>query len=87
MHYVDNFEPFTSTADGIAHWVETATCVAVKLKDGQLTYLFCYGMDDLLGIIVRPVPYFQTGNRLRAFRNRAEKKQWTKRWPSLVVVD
>src|SRR6185503_20454597 len=32
MHYVDDFPPYTSTADGISHWVETATCVAVRLN-------------------------------------------------------
>src|SRR6185437_1899151 len=41
MHYVNDFQPFTSTADGIAHWVETATCVAVRLADGKLQFLFC----------------------------------------------
>lgn len=36
MDYVDNLDPYVSVADGIAHWVETATCVATKLVDGKL---------------------------------------------------
>jgi uncharacterized protein len=84
MHYVSGFEPFISTANGISHWVETATCVAVKLEDGQPRFLFCYGTDDLLGLVARPTPYF-TGDLLKTFHERLEKKQWRKRWPHLRV--
>ncbi|HSD55688.1 MAG TPA: nucleotidyltransferase family protein [Candidatus Saccharimonadales bacterium] len=84
MHYVNDFKPYTSTADGISHWVETATCVAVKLENGKLKFLFCYGTDDLLGLVARPTPYF-TGDLLATFHERVEKKQWRKRWPHLQV--
>lgn len=85
MHYVDDFEPFTSTADGIAHWVETATCVAVKLEDEKLKYLFCYGTDDLFGLIARPVADFKTDEKMPVFYNRIAKKQWQEKWPSLRI--
>jgi hypothetical protein len=86
MHYVNGFEPYTSTADGISHWVETATCVAVKLEDGELKFLFCYGTDDLFNLVARPTPYF-TGDLIKTFHERVEKKQWQKRWPHLKVID
>jgi len=86
MHYVNGFEAYKSTADGISHWVETATCVAVKLENDKLKFLFCYELDDLLGQIARPTPYF-TGELLQTFHDRVEKKQWQKRWPHLKVVD
>jgi hypothetical protein len=85
MHHKNGFDPYTSTADGIAHWVETATCVAVKLKDDRLKYLFCHGTDDLFGLIARPVDHFKTAELLPEFYNRIEEKQWRKKWPSLKV--
>ena len=86
MHYVNNFKPYTTTAEGIAHWVETATCVAVKIQDGELRYLFCYGTDDLFGLIARPTLGFKTKERLATFHGRIEEKRWKERWPSLRVV-
>ena|SRR5689334_13164048 len=86
MHYVEDFQPFTSTADGIAHWVETATCVAVKSAGGKLQFLFCYGTDDLLGLIARPTSFFATGELLNRFYMRVAEKHWQERWPELRIV-
>lgn len=74
MHYVNNLEPYSSTADGIAHWVETATCVAVKLEEGKLRYLFCHGTDDLYNLVARPTETFKTKELLPTFYERVEKK-------------
>lgn len=87
MHYINDFKPYTSTADGIAHWVETATCVGVKLEDGELKYLFCYGTDDLFGLIARPIPDFQTPELITTFRKRIADKHWQARWPHLTVIE
>lgn len=87
MHYVNNFAPYTSTEDGIAHWVETATCVAVRLEDGQLRYLFCHGTEDLFGLVARPIPAFTTQELLPVFNSRIQKKRWRERWPHLQVLD
>jgi len=86
MHSVNNFQPFTSTADGISHWVETATCVAVKLEDGILKYLFCYGTDDLFALVARPTPFFNNKENIDTFYGRVEKKQWQQKWADLKVV-
>jgi len=87
MHYVNNFMPYNSTADGIAHWVETATCVAVKLNDGKFQYLFCHGTADLFGLIARPIGDFKTPELIYKFRNRVEKKLWKQKWPHLEVTE
>lgn len=87
MHYVNNFAPYTSTADGIAHWVETATCVAVKLDDGNLRYLFCYGTTDLFRLVARPIEAFKTPELINTFRSRIQKKQWQDKWPHLKVTE
>jgi uncharacterized protein len=87
MHYKNNFEPFHSTADGIAHWTETATAVAIRSTGGKLEYLFCYGTDDLFNLTARPTPYCKSGAMLQLFRERVAKKQWQQKWPDLKVLE
>ena len=88
MHYVNGFASFTSAADGISHWVETATCVAVKLDADDLRFLFCYGTDDLYELVARPTPYFKSAGLIDRFHTRVEEKKWQARWPNLrFVVD
>lgn len=86
MHYVNNSRPFTSTADGISYWVETATCVAVRLRNDSLEYLFCYGTYDLFNLVARPIPYFQSKERIDTFYNRIKNKQWQEKWPHLQIA-
>lgn len=85
MHYINNFRPYLSTEDGIAHWVETATCIAVKLENGRLQYLFCHGTDDLFNLVARPIPRFKEPDLVSTFYERIEKKQWREKWPNLKI--
>ncbi len=85
MHYVNNFDPYSSTADGIAHWVETATCIAVKLENNELRYLFCHGTEDLFGLVARPIEKFKTEGMIHKFYERVEKKRWKERWTHLRI--
>jgi len=85
MHYVNNLAPFISTEDGIAHWTETATCVAVKLEDSKLRFLFCYGTHDLFGLIARPTPYIVGTKLMHLFNDRLAKKQWREKWPDIRI--
>lgn len=87
MHTKNGFEPYNSTADGISHWVETATCVAVRINGDELKFLYCHGSNDLLGMIARPVKEFQSSERIGTFHGRIKQKKWRERWPSLTVVD
>lgn len=86
MHYVNNSRPFTSTADAISYWVETATCIAVKLENNKLKYLFCHGTDDLFNLVARPIPFFDNKGKIQTFYGRIEKKQWKQRWPDLRIL-
>ncbi len=86
MHYKNKFSPATSTADGISRWIETATCIAVRIKNDKLDYLFCYGTGDLFNLIARPTPYFKNKDEIRIFYNRLEAKQWRQKWPNLRVI-
>lgn len=87
MHLSDGFEPYSSTADGIAHWVETATCVGVRLHEGQLRFLFCHGSDDLVNMIARPTAAYRAPDRIDVFRGRLAQKEWRARWSTLVVLE
>ncbi|MFT3875132.1 MAG: nucleotidyltransferase family protein [Propioniciclava sp.] len=87
MHERDGFPPFESTRDGIAHWVETATCVGVRLIDDRLNFLYCHGSDDLFGMVARPMPAFREPSRIDAFKRRLEAKDWQQRWLVLTVEE
>ncbi|MEH1941779.1 MAG: nucleotidyltransferase family protein [Nostoc sp.] len=48
---------YTSTEDGITHWLHTATAVGVRLDaQGQWQFFTPYGLDDLFAGIIRPTP-------------------------------
>lgn len=86
MHYIHDFEPYVSSDEGISNWVETATCIAVRQRNGELEYLFCHGTEDLFNLIARPIDIFKTKELLPLFYDRVEKKKWQERWPSLLVI-
>jgi len=85
MHTIGNYKPYTSTADGISNWIATATCTAVKLDGGKLKFLFCYGIEDLINLIARPIVKFQTPELIDTFYNHVQKKDWQKKWPHLEI--
>ena len=86
MHYIHDFEPYSSSEEGISNWVETATCIAVRKQGEKFEYLFCHGTDDLFTLTARPIDAFKTDELLPVFYGRVEKKKWQERWPSLQVI-
>lgn len=60
----ENFVPYTSTRNGIAHFVETATCVGARSDNGKLEFLYCYGSSDLLEMVAHLIPSSKTPQRL-----------------------
>jgi len=75
---------YKNTAEAISEWVETPTCVAVTLVDGQPKIIAPHGIDDLVNLIVRPVP--SRRRDLKLFYHRIESKGWLKKWPKLKIV-
>lgn len=68
--------------EAIALWPETCTAIAVRRRgDDALDILAPWGCDDLLGMIVRPTPTFDS--RLRVVAARIHEKRWLDRWPRL----
>ena len=98
MHLGNGDAPYRSTGDALAHWLETATAVAVRLEadENQSRHqplgqslrpalLAPFGLDDLLGLVIRPTPHART-RRMAAFERRLAAKDWQTAWPKLRVV-
>ncbi len=80
MHLRNADPPYRSTTDALTGWLETPTCVAVRLEaENRLTILAPFGLDDLFGLRVAPTP---AGRRkLDQYRARLVAKDWARHWP------
>ncbi|MDH3913632.1 MAG: nucleotidyltransferase family protein [Rhodospirillales bacterium] len=86
MHLKNGDAPYQSTADALRHWLETPTAVAVRLGHDRAPELLApLGLDDLLGLVLRPTPYARA-HRMAAFRERVERKGWLKTWPKVRLA-
>lgn len=64
MHLRNGDAPYASTLDAMRYWPETATAVAVRRSDqGRCEIAAPYGLDDLVGLILRPTPRFASEKR------------------------
>ena len=87
MHLRNGDAPYRDTADAVAHWLETATAVAVRTRKGVVELLAPYGVEDLLGLVVRPTPIAAARpEKMDQFRQRAQEKRWMERWPKLRLT-
>ncbi|MFP6747048.1 MAG: nucleotidyltransferase family protein [Alphaproteobacteria bacterium] len=85
MHLRNDDRPYGGTIDAMRFWLETPTCVAVRLDEsGALELAAPYGLDDLLSMTVRPTPAGR--RRSQAYHARLESKDWLKYWPNCRVV-
>lgn len=88
MHNKNGFDPFLSSSDGVAHFTETPTAIAVRLNDGELEIMAPYGLDDLFHKIVKPTPYYQKGTSYYPiYKKRMEEKQWDQVWKELKIEE
>ena len=74
--------PYVSVEDAIASWGATITCIGVRLEQGRLIVYAPYGLDDLFGMVVRPVKREFTKE---AYDERASR--WMKKWPKLTKIE
>jgi len=84
MHGRNGHAPYRNVADAIAQWPETATAAAVRLGVAGVELLAPHGLDDLLGLVLRPTPAFV--GRTGVIQARMEAKGWRARWPLLRVA-
>lgn len=86
IHLENGDPPYRSTLDALRCWLETPTCVAVRLgADGTLALLAPHGLDDLFALRVRPTP--RGRERLDAYRRRMAAKNWRAVWPEVRIED
>jgi hypothetical protein len=76
-------EPFNSTAEAVATFPETASCVGLRLRGERLEIVAPYGLDDLFDLVCRHNP---TRVPAAFYTQRVEEKGWRERWPRLTVV-
>jgi uncharacterized protein len=86
MHEHNGDAPYLSTEDALRHWLETPTCVAVRLgADDRLALLAPWGLDDLFAMTVRPTPSGCAKPAL--YRGRVAEKRWNRAWPRVRIVE
>ncbi len=88
MHLKNGFPPYSSSFDGVAHFTETPTAIAVRLYKGELEIMAPYGLADLFEKKVRPTPYFQRdGSFWPIYNKRMEEKRWDQIWTCLSIEE
>ncbi len=87
MHKVNKIEPYTSAADAIAKFPETATALGVKLdKANKVILLAPHGIEDAVNGCIKPTPYFKDNKeRMIILDNRLNEKKWNSIWPQLTT--
>ncbi len=83
MHQRNRESPYRDTADAVSRWPETATAIAARWCEDRVEILAPLGLDDLLGLIIRPTPAFE--NRRNEVAQRVASKGWRTRWPRLRI--
>lgn len=83
-HNWHNHDPYKNTTEALSYLVETSTCVAITLQNGELSLNAPHGIDDLVNSIVRPTPF--RAKNLALFYKRIEDKQWLSKWPKLKII-
>ncbi len=87
MHLRNEDAPYTSAAEAMRCWPETATAVAAhQTEDGTYEIAAPFGMDDLFTLMLRSTPRF-SGNKHGVYLDRVRSKRWLETWPRLRMAD
>lgn len=76
--------PYENTSEALSEWVETPTCVAVTLVNGEPHIIAPHGIADLVKLVIRPSPSHR--DKLDIFYKRIEDKKWLLKWPKLKII-
>lgn len=83
MHLFHDDKPYKSSEEGLRHWVETATCIGVKLDEKDKLILTApHGIYDLVNLIFRPTT--TSYKNTKRFEERIKNKKWLSKWPKLT---
>jgi hypothetical protein len=88
MHLFHKTKPYKNSEDALSEWSETTTCIAVNLRKGKLSLITPYGVDDLVNLILRPIPNYKEKFAFdpKAFERRIKEKRWKEKWPKLKTA-
>lgn len=88
MHEINNFKPYKSSYDSIAHFPEIPTAVGVRIHKGKLEIIAPYGLESLFSKSVVPTPFFKESTVLhQIYIKRINTKKWSVLWPQLKIHD
>jgi hypothetical protein len=76
--------PYKSSTEALSEWVETATCIGVRLENNELILAAPWGIADLENLLLRPTKQYQ--NNLELFYKRIAEKEWLQKWPKLKII-
>lgn len=83
MAIVRDDGPYKNAEDGLSRWIETATCVGVRLdSSNELELATPLGIDDLVNLILCPNPNIPDSEK---FMQRIKDKGWLTKWPKLKI--
>lgn len=83
-HLRNHHAPYRDTEHAIAHWIETPTCVGIRLEpDGTLKVVAPHGIEANWSLRVSPNPVVAYPAAL--FNERVRQKRWLEVWPRLRV--
>ncbi|WP_152655581.1 nucleotidyltransferase family protein [Oceanobacillus sp. CFH 90083] len=86
MHIKNSNPPYTSSFDGVAHFPETPTAVAVQMCHQEIKIIAPYGLEDLFQGVVKPTPYYIKGVELHSvYTERMQNKKWDTLWTNLEI--
>lgn len=86
MHIKNKIPPYISSFDGVAHFPETPTAIAVRINDKKIDIIAPYGLTDLFEGIVRPTPPFNRDSTLHPiYLDRIQNKRWGSIWNELII--
>jgi hypothetical protein len=76
--------PFRNTAEAVATFPETASCVGLRLlPDDELLVVAPHGLEDLFGLVCR---HNTTRVSQALYEQRLADKGWHERWPRLRIL-
>jgi uncharacterized protein len=74
----------TSSCDSMGYFSETPTCIGVRLeKNNSITVCAEYGLNNLMNMVVQPVP--KPKQDLELYARRVASKGWQETWPLLEI--
>lgn len=87
MHIHNNDPPYSSIAEAMSNWPETATAIAARIaQNAKIEVLAPFGLNDLFQLRLRPTRRFAL-EKHHIFQQRLVEKSWLTRYPKLTLLD